>query len=84
MKILAIVEKKFFSLLDVLAGVDSYPVIAVDQKYFHSTVGLRGMVGEPYLPSHPEIGKHRNRFYFPTHFLYLAASTQNSSFRLNM
>ena len=54
MKILAVVEKKFFSLLDILVGVDSDPVVAVHHEDFHFAVGLGGVVGEPYLPSHPE------------------------------
>ena len=53
-KILAIIKKKFFSLLDVLVGVDSYAVIAVHHEDFHLTVGLGGVVGEPDFPSHPE------------------------------
>ena len=54
-KILAIIEKKFFSLLDVLAGVDSNPVIAVHQENSHTTVWLGGMICESDLSSHPEI-----------------------------
>ena len=54
MKILAIIKKQFFSLLNVLVGVDSYPVVAIHHEDFHLAIGLGGMVGEPYLPSHPE------------------------------
>ena len=53
-KVLAVIKKKFFSLLDVLVGVDSNAVIAVHHEDFHLTVGLRGVVGEPDLASHPE------------------------------
>ena len=84
MKILAIIKKQFFSLLNVLVGVDSYPVVAIHHEDFHLAIGLGGMVGEPYLPSHPEwMTPDRKKFTLKI-FPYLAASTQNSSFKLNM
>ena len=55
MKILAIIEKQFFSLFDVLVSVDSYPVVAVHHEDFHFAVRLGGVVSEPDLASHPEV-----------------------------
>ena len=55
MKVLAIIEEQFFSLLDISGGVDSNPVIAVDHENSNSTVRLRGVIGESDLSSNPEI-----------------------------
>ena len=55
MKILAIVEKQFFSLFDILVGIDSNPVVAVHHEAFHFAVRLGGVVSEPDLASHPEV-----------------------------
>ena len=54
MKILAVVEKKFLSLLDVLVGVDTDPVIPVHHENFHITIRLGTVIGESYLSPDPK------------------------------
>ena len=52
-KILAVVEEELLALLDLLVGVDADPVVAVHKEDLDGAVGLRTVVGESDLASHP-------------------------------
>ena len=54
MKILAVVEKKFLSLLYVLVGVNTDPVIPVHHENLHITIRLGAVIGESYLAPDPK------------------------------
>merc|ERR1740128_1239210 len=52
-KVLAVVEEELFPDLDAAVGVDSNPVVSVDEQDLDLTVGLRGVIGKPDMTSHP-------------------------------
>ena len=84
MKILAVVKEKFFSLQNLLVGIDSDSMISVHHQNLHFTIGLGTVIGKSDLSPHPEKYIFNCLFKKVLYLLYLAASTQNSSLIWNM
>ena len=59
-KVLAVIEEKLFSLLDLLVGVDADPVVAVHNEDLDGAVGLGAMISEANLATHP-YKRNRNK-----------------------
>ena len=53
MKILAVVKEKFFSLQNLLVGIDANSMISIHHQNLHFTIGLRTVIGKSDLSPHP-------------------------------
>merc|ERR1719282_1099001 len=53
MKILAVVKEKFFSLQNLLVGIDANSVISIHHQNLHFTIGFRTVIGKSDLSTYP-------------------------------